>query len=241
MLDENKLIVFLNNNGFDVFNITIQPNENNGIQFKSFDNLIDFAKKHNADTLFYQYTYISEDDLIIDEEIVQEFLKKAINNSCDTINIINKKVDAYNKKVYELDYSKPISLSIYLIYQGFLYFAIEDDYWFIEQGFENPETVLIEIAKENAEKIFEEIADINEVRNKKLEKLRETIFTDENFHKCTNEQLRRAYTQKLVRNNKDIYDLFYYNNGRWYDISPNAFMEEIWREYKYKLKMEKGK
>lgn len=241
MLDENKLIIFLNNNGFDVFNVTIQPNEKNVIQFKSFDNLLVFAKKHNIDTLFYQYIYISENDLIIDEDIIHDFARNFINNSCNTIDIINKKVEEYNKKVYELDYEKPISLEIYFIYQGFLYFTVEDDYWFIEKGFQSPKTAIIDIAEKNIEKISDEIAISNEIRNKKREELRETLFNDKNFQNCTNQQLRRAYMQKLVRNNKDIYDLFFYNGGSWYDISPLAFAEEVWREYKYKLKVEKGK
>ena len=68
---------------------------------------------------------------------------------------------------------------------------------------------------------------------KKREQLREEILQDEEFGKCTNQQLRRVYASKLFRD-KEIQELFYsplYGN---YDIRISDFVEDIWREYKAK-------
>jgi hypothetical protein len=69
-------------------------------------------------------------------------------------------------------------------------------------------------------------------REELREQLRKKLLKDPNFHKCTNRELRRSYTQKICDADKSIQDLFYSPKHGYYDIMIGAFIEEVWREYK---------
>lgn len=134
-----------------------------------------------------------------------------------------------------LDFTKPILLTVYCVFQGVAYSVEEKDYWFIDEGFDMPETAALEIVT----RYLEDIADTKKANAEKIYKEREVlkrqILKDREFQACTNVTLRRGYADKLCRGNKYIHDLFYMERGGLKDITILTFIEQIWREYKQSL------
>lgn len=48
--------------------------------------------------------------------------------------------------------------------------------------------------------------------------------------------LRRIYADKIIRKNIENIKLFWRETGGWYDISPEEFIEYVWREHKSSIK-----
>ena len=230
MKSEEELLEMFKNVGLDSYKVNTETEITKSIQLMSIEDLIDFSCKHNIDTMFYSYTFIDEDVLTITNEITSKL------RLGEELSVLQDKFDEYNEGLSEVDYSKPVYLNVYCIYQGVIFFSQEDDYWFIEQGFGMPETVCLELATENLEDIMTEKEKRKQKISEDRKNLRQQILNDEEFKICTNIQSRRLYADKMFRNNSANQQLFYSKREGLYDIPINSFVEDIWREYKGSLK-----
>lgn len=229
MITKEKLLKCLTDESFFIYESLATDNIGT-IELTSLEILIDFAKKHSVDTFFYHYTYADEDDLLIDEDVISE-----LRLDSEALYILEDKFEEYNSNVEMLDFTKPIFLNVYCVFQGVAYSVEEKDYWFIGEGFEMPETAALEIAT----RYLDDIADTKKANAEKIYKEREVlkrqILNDKEFHACTNATLRRGYADKLCRGNKYIRDLFWLERGGLRDITFLAFIEQIWKEYKQSI------
>ncbi|SDH03752.1 hypothetical protein [Desulfosporosinus hippei] len=232
MKSEEELLELLKNEGFYSYRVhTTETEITHTLQLTSMEDLLDFSCKHKIDTMFYSYNLIDKDVLSITDETTSQ-----LKLGEDELLILQEKFDEYNDRLSEVDYSKPVALNVYCIYQGVIFFIQEEDYWFLEQGFGMPETVCIELATENFEDILKEKEKRKQNINEGRKDLRQQILNDEEFHRCTNQELRRQFANKMFRSNSVKQQLFYSEKEGLYDISINSFVEDIWREYKSSLK-----
>ncbi len=221
---KKELTELLNKNNIQTFEMSENIDSEDNIIKLDFDNLIKFCKIHSIDTIFYYYTYVYPENFIIDEDIIK-------NSNISTSEIIRKKINDYNKSVCELDFSKPFCLDIYALYQGNIISSSE--YTECEYYYVPPSLKLMQITDELSDILSQEKTMQSQKREAEREKLKNIIINDAEFHKCTNEKFRRAYINKIVKNNRQYYDLFYRNQGGQHDdISPMIFVEKIWKEYK---------
>ena len=233
MRTEQELLGLLKDIKLDGYKVDVQIDKTNSMELMSIEDLIHFSCKHDIDTMFYCYSFIDEDVLRIDDETISN-----LRFGEDVLSVLQNKFDEYNESISKLDFSNPVSLNLYCIYQGVVLFIQEDDYWFIEQGFSMPETACLELVDE----YWEDIAIEREKKKQEIikgrKKLREQILNDDEFKKCTNEKLRRAYTHKVFGCNGTYpyQHLFYTKKGEPIDILIFSFVEDIWREYKASLK-----
>jgi len=198
------------------------------IEFISFDNLLAFAFQNNIKNFFYEYSFASAENLIINEDI---FLK--LHYDVDILNILSNEIKSYNKKIEELDFSKPFSIDIFCINQGFIYLYSEYDFWFTNFGIEKPENALIHLMDKHLQKIITAKKEKENWVYKERNKLKEKILADPKFHKCTNSTLRNVYLRELLKENPEIHNLFYSEeNQQLYDIPSSSFIEIAWREFK---------
>lgn len=231
MRTEVELLELFKSANLDSYEVYTEIGEASAMQLMNLEDLMQFSCKHNIDTMFYHYSFIDEDLLSITEEVTSK-----LRLDEDTLLILHDKFDEYNKSVLELDFNKPVSLKIYCIYQGVIFFTQEDDYWFFEQGFGMPETACEELANKYYEDILAEKKNKKQMIADARIKLREQILKDVEFQRCTNEDLRRGYASKLFEDSKENKSLFYSEKGGLYDIPIYSFIEDVWREYKGSLK-----
>ncbi|GKX65823.1 hypothetical protein [Inconstantimicrobium mannanitabidum] len=241
MKTEQELLELFKSSNIDGYKIeqtfeTTNSEENfattNSMQLMCVEDIIKFSCKNNINSMFYYYGFTSEEALVIDDEIISDFWLEP-----EVKLILQDKFDEHNKRVYELDFNKPIYLYVYIIHQGIVLFAAEQDFWFFEEGLDFPKYVCEKIIDDN-------MNDINAERENKMERvyrdrevLHQQILNDEEFQQCTNQRLRLIYTGKIFKNNIDNKKLFIKESGGHYDITPGEFIELIWKEYKNNLKM----
>lgn len=231
MRTEKELLELFLNAKLDSYKLNTEFNETNTMELITIEDLIRFSYKHNIDTIFYYYTFIDEDVLSINDDVASN-----LRLDEDTLSILQDKFDEYNESILKLDFSKPIYLKVYCIYQGIIFFIQEDDYWFVDQGVGLPEKVCIELANEYFEDILTEKENKKQMLTDARNKLREHILNDEEFQKCTNIELRRMYANKIFKNNNKNQSLFYNEKDGLYDVPINTFIECVWKEYKDSLK-----
>ena len=205
-------------------------NEKISIRLKNFDQLCLFIKNHSIDTVFYHFEFAAAEALQITDDILND-----LHIDDEIISVMQRDFDKYNRAVNSLDFSRPYILSVYCIYHGRTIYIVESDYWFQTSGYDNPKKAAISMIEERLEEIDQKKEDAYLVREELREQLRERLLADPNFHKCTNKDLRRAYTQKLYNTDDSIHELFYSPKHGVYDITIGAFIEEVWRDYKASL------
>lgn len=227
MIEKDKLIKCLSEMGMDVYETASDVDGETAIQLLNFAEFCRFVQKHKIETIFYHYSYATAEAFQIDDEIIEK-----LNIDDEILKVVKHEFDCYNQRLNDIDFNKPYCLSLYCIYQNFVFFIEENDYWFNGLGVKMPETVALELI----DKYFEDIIEAKEAakgrRAEQREVLRERILSDENFHKCSNQQLRRAYANKLFDGNDELQGLFCSKEHGLYDVSILTFIEEIWREYK---------
>ena len=222
-----ELISKLNEMNLDYYEMVSDINEDIAIQLVDLKQLHLFMQKHNIDTVFYRFEYVSSDDLQITEDVLRE-----LHIDDEIIAVMQRDFDDYNRSVCNLDFSRPYLLSVGCLYQGYMVYIMESDYWFKDWGFGHPKITAISMIEEKLEDIENKKEEAYLKREEMRDQLRERLLADPNFHKCTNKELRRSYTQKLCNADKSILDLFYSPKHRNYDILIGAFIEEVWKEYK---------
>ena len=75
----------------------------------------------------------------------------------------------------------------------------------------------------------------NDSKQKRIEllnRLKEYILSDLEFHKCTNDRLRHLYKSHLYRTNKDYFE--YRNNEPYNSV---MFIDALWKEHKNKIEV----
>ena len=207
---------------------TLSDIDEEAIELTDFEDFCRFVKKHKIDTVFYCFAYTSVKDYEITETLLG-------NIDEEIVNVMREDFNKYNQEVNSLDFDRPVVLTISCLYQGRTIFVAECDNWLEELGYEDPKRTVYSMVQSRMDEIRNEKEEASAKREKLREKLREKILTDPDFHNCTNKDLRRLYTSKIVQADKSIEPLFYSPKFGLYDIGINIFVEDIWREYNASL------
>ena len=203
--------------------------ENTAIRLLDFTSLFSFIKKHNIDTVFYCFEYASVEDLQITGSLVEE-----MRIDDEILSVVKADFENYNGTIKKLDFTRPYSLTVYCIYSNYIFYVDEFEYWFRDQGFGIPKKMAISMIEQKLDEIDIKKEEEFVKREKMRNQLREKMLKDKEFHKCTNKELRRFYTQQLY-NKDEVHRLFYCPKYGVYDIPLSTFVEEVWREYKANL------
>lgn len=227
MLQKKELISKLSEKNLDFYETVSDVPDDNAIELEHLEELLTFVSRRGIDTIFFHYDHATAEelqitDLVIDKLNIDEEIQEAMQAT----------FQKYNRRVEQLDFSRPYSLTVYCIYQNFIIYCDDFDYWFREMGYGLPQKAAIELIEEQLDAITRKKEKAAQEREQKRNQLRQRILEDENFHKCTNKELRRAYTQKLWNSDESIQALFYSPKHGIYDIMIGAFIDEVWKEYK---------
>ena len=229
MKTEEELLDILKNENAYKLNTEIEIE--NLIELDNLEDLIRFVHDNNISSIFYYYSYLDEYCLTISEDDIAKF-----DIDEEILSTLQDEFDKYNDEVSKLDFSNPISLNVYCIYQGMMLFTEEDNSWYIEEGFYTPEMACKSIVKNHLEEIELKKREKMDKIKKGREELFQKMLNDKDFHKCTNMALRRIYGDKMFRQNIENQRLFWREKGGLYNISINEFIEYVWNEYKISIK-----
>lgn len=148
MKTEKELLDILKNENINTYKLNSKIEVDNLIELDTLEDLIRFANGNNINSIFYYYTYLDEYCLSIGEDDIKEF---KIDE--DVLPILQEEFDKYNEEVSKLDFSNPVELSIYCIYQGMTLFIEQDNSWYIKEGFYTPEIACKSIIENHLEEI----------------------------------------------------------------------------------------
>lgn len=209
------------------------------LENENIDSLITFAKSNDIKSIFYYYTYYDKDDYIIkDENIDEEIGKKLDYFEQGLIDSFMAEVEEYNKQAAGMDISKPFELCFFTIYQGYLIGGYyQDDYLYPGDSEDYYDKLLELVDKYFSEEEYmkQREQERNESKQKRIEllnRLKEYILSDPEFHKCTNDRLRHLYKSHLYRTNKDYFE--YRNNEPYNSV---MFIDALWKEHKNKIEV----
>jgi len=200
----------------------------------SFEEFLDFA--HNSDIKYIFYLEDKFSQSLIDEKLITEEMISRNYVPDELMNVIEKEVEEYNDDL--IFKSKYIGETIFLI----LFFSLYGTTYSI--SFFNDDLLLVEDPDEVLKEIIEDHRDainkINhekrekelEAQNKLLKELEDELINNDQFHLCTNKQLRRDFVYAYVKENTNE------QHGRTQFLFNDAVevAEKVWRAIKLKRK-----
>lgn len=229
MIQKDELIKIIVDEGLNAFEVRQTPKINdNTIVLKEINDMIRFCKVNDIKNIFYDYIFLDKENYIIDDEI-QENIEK------DIYQLIKKEIEEHNKMVETIDFTRPVLLNTFIVFQGNLICILDSDYWHEEVNLMNAEDT-IEYLQENYEYILEQKENEREERLEMVKgELKEYMLNDETFLICSNKSLRRNYAENLIKNRnvkKYLEPFVSEYSGQVAITTLVMFVEVVWAEFK---------
>jgi hypothetical protein len=167
--------------------------------------LIRFAEINKIQTVLYSYDYYDHEDYQITEEMIEGRIEEYTGKAK---RIIKKRIDEYNKFTAKLDFSRPMGLYVYCVFQGYQVGVFIKDYWIEEMDVLNAEDRFEEIedcCDEELQKIYIEQ---NNKRDALKIMMKGYILSDPRFLLCTNKRLRSSYLAEIFKEKPEFNQAF---------------------------------
>lgn len=207
------------------------------LESESIEELIQFAKLNNINSVFYDYVYYNEDNYKFDLEEVE----LCVDNSI--FKLIKKDIVAHNKKIDKIDFSIPKGAIIYAIYQSqkvgilILNSWLEDDEEILETEYQ-----LEYLLEKYEDVLFEKQQKEQEKLDKLKKEFEDFLLADKEFLSCTNQNMRTHYMNAIIDkdNTKKYMKAFKKTNRVGSDVIDRnslwVHIETVWRKYKSNTK-----
>lgn len=233
MISEEKFIELMDQNELNYFKVETDLDELEGMTLSLFNadinELLRFIKLNNINSVFYTYFYYDEYQYKLNPSEVSACIDSEVYSK------IEEEIIEYNKSTELIDFSRPLSAYIFVIYQG-RYITIHDvDLWLNELD--------IVPAEEKIATLLEKCENIIiDIKDNLIEEFKQCLINDDEFKVCTNQLMRIEYIDTLIRK-KDYkkYQRIFITNKRIGkpDIDKSkifTFSEKVWKEYKSQKK-----
>ena len=235
MLKEENLLEEIEKENLYAFKVDTDLDKFNFLKSESIYDLFKFAKVNHINSIFYEYMYYDKEKYIFDLEEVKLDLDE------DIFKIIKKDLINHNKKIDTLNFLMPMSVAIYVMYQGEKIGIMQVNLWLEEYD------DILE-ADEKLDMIMDNYSDIllekKEKEVKKLDNLKvefeNFLLNDEEFLECTNQNMRKYYMKSVFNKvEAEKYKPAFMTINRFGDRlldNSSLFMciEAAWRKYKNK-------
>lgn len=205
-----------------------------GLLLQNIEDLLELISSTNVQRVFIYEHCEYPGDYYIDNEIV---LKESRFYDDDFIEYIYPRIDEYNRKISELDFSYPSWLISICFCDNNAFFVIcnnerkldgedligpEDMFKIICDSNENQRQILLDVSRNRLDNLR------NELRNQ--------ILNDDKFKLCTNQTLRRNYAYKTFSKMDKRYNplkkILYNETYNLLSSEGRDFIEVLWRELK---------
>jgi len=207
----------------DIFKgiLLIEGYKDMNIEFIYIDKFNDFEKfvnKNGINSIFYDFNYLTIEDFLIENEATDKHL--------------DKKIDDMNKIIKNIDFSRPESLDLFVVHQGFLItHTIEDDWIKGEIDFDEIDSINLSIYAEKEQAEFEELDILKD-------ELLQYIRDDDDFILCKTLALRENYIEKFLDNDEyyGFRELLFDSDDDFYYNEVVEMVEDLYRELKKRNK-----
>ena len=229
MTDFEELDIWMQKNEEDLFHSNIEYDHlDNGVRLFELGHFKKAYKKSQTKLLFGK-TILLAPDLYEVDAVDRPTMIEEIKDE------INKRIEAHNKTINDIDFSEPWIFYVYFIHEGLTvsYAAYNSKYEGLESSEEALERIQSEVLEIYDDKKIQEIRlELNKKAEKELEAVTSLLLNDEEFHKCTNHALRMKYMTKLKISHPEfeskIKEAGYFK--------PSMYADEVYRIYKDSLK-----
>lgn len=224
----------ISDNGIVCFKSVLLPSivDDNIIHFADYNEFMHFLKNEKIKSIFMTSFPITIDNYYITDDVIEENLGKYKAENLS--NSVHKIIDKYNDYIeqYE-DQLKDLKSNFYFVaYNGFILLLHLSD----KISLSNPDEQLQKILVDTQDDAKKEEEQHKLLIEKLQEKLKQKILADPNFHKATNQRLRKEYIYKMLSKQGAEYEPL-----KQYWLSPysdNAllgalnFIDLLWKEHK---------
>lgn len=183
------------------------------------DKLISFVLKNKLNTVFYYYLYPDIEYLLITDELLTRF-------DDDFKNSYQNQIEEYNSMIDTYDFTKPLVSYVYTIYQGYFVGNLFSNDYFDNLAIVSGVDKIKELYREY-ESNDDRLEKRQQERKDLFVRLKDHILNDPNFHKSTNDSLRKNYKTYLRENNEEFRQ---YERKEPYNSL--CLINDLWREYK---------
>ena len=188
--------------------------------------LLDFAKMFDRKMVFYQYFYLSKDDFIFTNT-------ETDRRGNELFRPVQKYLLEHNKRMESTDFSKPLALTVFCLFEGH------------SVGITITDPIMAELTAYSKDNIKDKLQDIADDSYKKKEaerieenrvlreELSEKILKDPEFSKMKNATLREKYLDDLLDKPENakyagIFETSY--SGRRFGTKD--FITLVWSKYR---------
>lgn len=226
ILPDDLKKIFLDNNilAFEVTGLTKGFDENS-IQLIGNDIkvMIEFCKNNNIKSVFYMYGYYNREDYFIEEEQIKSEFRHLFEDDIEKYNFENSKID----------FDKPDIVVVFTIYQDRYVSFIEQNDWLKNEGFLSVDEFFGEIQERYNSELERIEKEKKQEKDQLLEEFKKVIIEETNFKNCTNQKLRRQFSNRIFEDEKmKKYEKLFPKNGKITDMNIYDFIELLWKEYK---------
>lgn len=236
MLTASKIIETCSKSGLSAYKTCFCFDEEIDICLASGDihELIEIARKNNVNTIFYAFEHCDESDyLITDNDLLEEDEYEDFGELYASYLLRFKaEMISFNAGIDRKKLAEPSSLCVYILMAGLQVGIVQNNLDFSMLPDKNIILDnLYEILESNCHNEEEKAREREDhLRKEAMQRLIEYIDTTDDWKECTNQQLRRAYCQRIA----DEYRL---KNGiRIYPAELFLEIEKRWNKYKEEKK-----
>ncbi|NRY04522.1 hypothetical protein [Clostridium beijerinckii] len=147
MQTEQELLEQFKKENINLYRLTEFIETENKIKLDGIEELIRFAHDNNINNMFYFYYYLKGYGLLIDEQVINKF---HLDN--EMLTILKDEIMEYNIKISKQDYSKPVGVILYCMYDGMM-LEVEDNECIVGVDIETPEDACKRIIDSHLEEI----------------------------------------------------------------------------------------
>lgn len=212
---------------FEVDTLDAQLETLIALKNSNVEEFLRFIKSHDITTVFYNKAFYDIDIFKITDQMISRL-------DDDLLKLLTDEIDSYNTQIDDIDFSRPIQITYFALYQGQKVGFFESDYWHFDEG--------LVLGKEKYLDLIEsyecDIDDVLERRKETEEKLKsdlETlIYEDEQFLLCTNQRLRLSYIQQLLnkKNMMQYRELFTHGSEFINPRTAQNYIDLVWKKLK---------
>lgn len=230
MTDFEELNIWMLKNEDDLFHSNIDYDHlDNGVRLFDLGEFEKAYKKSQTKLLFGKTILLGADlyqvDAVDSQTMIEEIKEE-----------INKRIEEHNETVNNVDFSEPWIFYVYFIHEGMpvSYSAYNDRYEDMESSEKAFERIHSEVLEIYDDKKIQEIRlELSNKADEELKPITNAILEDEEFHSCTNHELRVQYMKKLLVKNPEykskIKAVGYYKTF--------TYIDHVWKTYKESKKI----
>lgn len=184
--------------------------------------LITYAQQNSIKHIFYRYLYSDREFFLVDMEHSTGYI----------YTIAKEEILLNNNKINKLDFTKPALLEVFCLHNGVCIMMNFEAPWM--EGLLKKEDYLEMLKKKHTDLLNVQQKKQEEYEERIKSELREFLLNNKEFQMCTNQNLRKAFFDKVIqqKENEKFKIPFTNSNGRFSLWDALNYVDLVWAIFK---------